>query len=234
MRAYVVLILIAVFGWQLCNSQSNLTGNVYTNADVSMPYVQVSNISQKKIVQTNLNGFYSVTAIEGDSIIFFNSGYEPDTVQVKHSMLVTHWDVTLQLKMVTLQSVTVSGGYQLDSLRRRSDYFDVFNNRPGITGYNAPANGVGVVFSPLSFFSKKAKEKSKLRKRLLKQEEDYYISYRFSPEMVGRLTGLRGDSLQLFLYSYRPSYKFCRKTDQQGFVYYISKSLKDFRKPTDK
>jgi hypothetical protein len=48
---------------------------------------------------------------------------------------------------------------------------------------------------------------------------------------VERLTGMKGDSLKLFMYRFRPSYDFCRKTDRQGMTLYISEKLKEFRKP---
>jgi len=49
--------------------------------------------------------------------------------------------------------------------------------------------------------------------------------------MGGKLTGLHDDSLRLFMYRYRPSYSFCRKTGREDMLIYINDKLKEFRKP---
>jgi hypothetical protein len=146
-------------------------------------------------------------------------------------MLLTPFDVTLQLRMVTLQNVKLISTYQQDSLQRRYEYRNIFKKQPGITGFNAPADGFGVTVSPLSFFSSKAKSIRTLKKRLLKEEQEDYIDRSFPKEWVERLTGLRNDSLRLFMYQFRPSYSFCRKTDHSGMLIYINDKLKEFRKP---
>jgi hypothetical protein len=43
-------------------------------------------------------------------------------------------------------------------------------------------------------------------------------------------TRLTGDSLQLFLRRYRPSYKFCRKANSEDILLYINDKLVLFRK----
>ncbi len=146
-------------------------------------------------------------------------------------MLLTAYDVTLERKIITLEMVKVTSSYSKDSLERHRYYQDILKKQPGITGLNSPEKGFGIVLSPLSYTSKAAKQKRELKKRLLQQDRDDYIDRLFPAEWVERLTGLHGDSLNLFMYGYRPSYDFCRKTDRQGMIIYISDRLKEFRKP---
>ena len=64
------------------------------------------------------------------------------------------------------------------------------------------------------------------QERLLKDEEQHYVDYRFSREYVSRLTHLKGDSLEQFIIRYRPSYDSCRHAANVDILVYISESLK--------
>jgi hypothetical protein len=44
------------------------------------------------------------------------------------------------------------------------------------------------------------------------------------------VTGLKGDSLQLFMVTYRPTYKFCRSATNEDILLYINEKLKLFQK----
>jgi hypothetical protein len=81
------------------------------------------------------------------------------------------------------------------------------------------------------YFFRKARQKRQLKKRLIRNEREEVIDYSFPAQWVKRLTGPNGDMLHLFMYRYRPSYSFCRKTSRQNMLIYISDKLKEFKKP---
>ncbi len=229
------VILLVFFFSHCANAQETVTGKIFSSATDSI--ISSASITNKNIRQTVTaikDGSYSIRASEGDTLIFSAIGFVPDTVAVQFFMLISTYDVTLQMKIISLENVKVSSNYQQDSLMRRNYYKSIYKKQPGITGFNGPADGVGITLSPISYFSKKAKEKRVLKKRLIKQEKETYIDFRFPADWVKKLTGLSGDSLSLFLYRYRPSYDFCRKTDGQGMIIYINDQLKEFRKPDTK
>lgn len=214
------------------NAQSQLKGKIYfALSDSAISSVTVYNKNLNVRTMSAIDGSYSIQAQVGNLIFFSISGFIPDTVKVEFSMLLTPYNVNLEKQIITLETATVISSYSADSLQRRIEYQKIFAKQPGITGFNAPEKGFGVVFSPLSFFSKEARQKRVLKKRLLKQEQEDYIDRIFSVEWVAKLTGLKDDSLRLFIYGYRPGYKFCRKADRQAMLLYISDKLKEFRKP---
>ena len=214
------------------HAQQKVSGKIYSSAtDSVISAASVRNKSLKLAGYAGRDGHYSIFADEGDTLVFSAVGYLPDTVKVQFNMLVTAYDVTLQLKIVTLEMANVSSRYHDDSLNRRNYYQDMFKKQPGITGSNRPGNGFGISISPASYLSKEARQKRALKKRLLKEEQDDYIDRSFPAAWVERLTGLKGDSLNLFMYRFRPSYEFCRKTGRQEMLIYISDRLKEFRKP---
>jgi hypothetical protein len=213
------------------NAQSILRGKIYeAENDSATGVVNVYNLHSKQSARSGIDGNYTIAAAEGERIIFSMAGFRPDTVTVAYSMLLTQYDVTMHRQVILLKPVSVISSYQADSLARRNYYSYVYEKQAGITGRNRPADGVGVVLSPLSFFSHEARQKRQLKKRLIKEEQEDYIDRSFPAEWVERLTLLHGDSLSLFMYRYRPTYSFCRKTNREKMLLYINEKLKEFKK----
>jgi hypothetical protein len=196
--------------------------------------VNITNFTQKKINVSDMGGNYKIPAAPGDTIIFSSAGYRSDTLIVAAFMLSDLYPVRLVPNIMALTAVRVDEmhDYQLDSLQRRDDYKELLNKKHPVKLWNEkrPVDGPGFSFSPAGYLSKTEKQKRRLKKRLEWEEEEYYIDYKFSPSRVVQLTRLKGDSLQIFMLRYRPSYKFCRKASGQDMMFYVNDKLKLFRK----
>ena len=207
-----------------------LKGKIYeAQTESVMAAVNVYNLNTKQIARSGMDGNYLIVAAEGERLVFSMTGFNPDTVTVTFSMLLTQYDVTLQRQIVTLKNVTVTSSYQADSLARRNYYSNIYEKQPGITGRNTPANGFGISLSPISYFLHDARQKRQLKKRLIKQEQENYVDRCFPVDWVARLTGLRGDSLFRFMSLYRPSYSFCRKNSREQMLLYVNEKFKEFK-----
>lgn len=232
------LVIISFFLMNFCNktgAQTLLKGKIYqATSDSVLVAVNVLNVTKNRSARSGPDGRYTITAEEGDKVIFSMTGYKTETVTVTYGMLLTQYDATLTLHIIFLKPVTVSSSYQADSLARRNYYQYIYEKQPGITGHNRPTDGVGISLSPISYFSREAKQKRQLKKRLINYEREAYIDHSFPVEWVERITGLHGDSLHQFMFRYRPSYTFCRKTDREAMLYYVSEKLKEFKKPSVK
>ncbi len=227
----ILLITLLTASDQLC-AQQTLYGKVYEAfTDSVIATVNIFNTRTKNSIRSGTDGSYSLPAAEGDIIIFSASGFKPDTITVSFSLLLTQFDLNLHKQIILLKEIKVTGSYRNDSLNRRNYYSHIYAKQAGVTGRNRPADGIGVTLSPVSFFSKESKQKRALRKRLEKEEKESFIDHSFPLVWVKSITGLNGDSLSLFMYRYRPSYSFCRKTDRQGMRVYINSKVKEFRKP---
>lgn len=213
------------------HAQRSLSGKVYDKrTDSTLAGITVTNLASHTSLRSARDGSYSIPAHEGDQVVFTGTGFLPDTIKVDFSLLLTHYDPSLSVFVLSLKNVTVTSSYREDSINRRNEYRPVFDSLLGFNGGRGPTDGVGVSFSPLSYFTQKAKAQRRLRKRLLQEEKDSYIDHAFPAEWVATLTGLKDDSLRLFMYRYRPSYDFCRKTSREDMIVYISDHLKEFRK----
>jgi len=229
-RPTLILLLLLSICFEI-SAQNTVKGKVYdAQTDSIIAGVNVYNLNTKQSVRSGNDGSYTIAASEGDRIMFSRIGFRPDTATIIYSMLLALHDVTLYKEIITLKNVTVTSSYQMDSLGRRNFYSDIYARQPGITGLNRPPDGFGVSVSPFSYFSHRATQKRQLKRRLLKQEEESYVDRSFPKEWVAKLTGLRGDSLTRFMTLYRPSYKFCRKTNREKMLLYVNDKLKEFKK----
>jgi hypothetical protein len=233
-RAIIIILSFITLNGEL-NAQARLNGKIVAaTRDSVIVAVNIFNVSQRMSARSAIDGRYSIAAVEGDQIIFSIIGFRPDTVIVTYQMLLTQYDVVLHADVISLKEVKVMSSYQLDSVARRNYYSHMYEKLPGITGRNRPADGVGIVLSPVSFFARESRQKRELKKRLARQEQEDFIDHSFPLQWVENLTGLHGDSLRLFMYMYRPSYSFCRKTDREGMLIYVNDKLKEFKNPARK
>lgn len=233
-KKYFSLLLLSAFA-NAGFAQQVLTGKVVRKETTEIiPGVNVFNLSQKKRNVSDMGGNYKIAAAPGDTIVFSSAGYLPDSLVVQFSMLVKDQRIPLSPNITTLAGVTVTdlGMYQADSLQRHNDYAFLLDKKHPVKLMNEKRTGdaPGFNFSPIGYFSKKEKDKRRLKKRLAQEEEDRYIDYKFPASKVAQLTGLKGEALRQFMIRYRPSYKFCRKANSQDMLQYINEKLKLFKK----
>ncbi len=231
-----ILALCCAWGWltiQLVQAQVTVTGVVSDTNRLVLPYATVTNLKTGKHSVTDQGGFYRISASRGDRLTVSFVGYNSDTVTVTAAS----GDQTINIKMTVtskfLKGVDISAKYspyQLDSIARREQYGYILDlpNQP-LAGGNTP-QGAGIVFSPITRFSKKEKQKRQFKENYVKMEEEKYIDYRFTPVLVNRVTGLSGDSLQHFMRDNYPTYDQMRGMDTNDLYYWITDKYKSWIK----
>jgi signal peptidase I len=217
-------------------AQQVLTGKVrQKNTDAILASVTVVNHSQKKYNVSDAGGNYRIIANPGDTITFSSAGYHADTTYVVAGDLTDKdgYIVHLEPNLVELPKVLVGqlSNYQLDSIQRSEDnaWLDK-THKVKLAGDQTPTDGVGIGFSPISYFSTEQRNLRQERQEVKEEEKDFYIDSRFPPSYVSMVTGLKGDSLQVFMVTYRPTYKFCRGATNEDILLYINEKLKLFHK----
>ncbi|HEX9514230.1 MAG TPA: carboxypeptidase-like regulatory domain-containing protein [Puia sp.] len=216
-------------------SQQFLTGKVFKKESTEiLVSVSIYSISHRLHDLSEENGSYRIQVAPGERVIFSSVGYRADTITVTGDMLSGDYPVYLEPKAQTLQAVTVGSlsNYQLDSMARRNEYSWIYEhgNVGRLERDRKGADGVGVSIDLFKNASSIDKQRERLKKRLLKEEQEYYVDSRYNREYVSRLTHLQGDSLQKFVTSYRPTYDFCRKAATVDILVFISDSFKKFKK----
>lgn len=220
---------------QASQSRVYLSGKIrLQSSNEILAGVTVSNrhLGQHNI--SDLGGNYRIAVRPGDTLIITSAGYLNDTLPVSQDMLASEYTVYLHEKVVALPAVKVTenSSYQLDSLQRHEDYAWLLDKKHPVKLWNEkrPGDAPGFSFSPIGYYSKGEVGKRRLKKRLKQEEEDYYVDYRFPRAKVSMLTGLRGDSLDMFMLRFRPTYQWCRAANTMDILLYINDKLVLFRK----
>ncbi len=235
MRFIITTFFLVLFIFSSADAQQMMKGKIYDmQTDSVLASTTIYNLTKKAYVVSNKDGGYAIEATEGDKVIFTSVGYLPDTIKVLNFMIDAGYDVTMTLRNDYLKAVTIRGpNYIADSLSRREGYGAFYNkSKKELVSKSGPQNGVGIAFSPIGFFSNRAKDK-KMKKNLEYQEEQDFVDYTFSRRYVATMTGLKGDSLLQFMLRYRPSYTFCRNASSEDMLNYINDKLKIYLKHED-
>ena len=188
---------------------------------------KITNVTAKRSVTTDPNGFFKIEATPDDFIFVTALGYRYDTLN--YSILYVD-TITLYLAHVgnVLPNVIVTSRYtryQLDSLQRRTEFEqDRGTVHNTVEGNRGP--GFGMVIN-LDRFKKKYRNKKSEEKVFNELERNAYVAYRFSPQLVALYTGLKGEALQNFILKHSPGYEWLRQhRTNEDVLYYINDVLK--------
>ena len=217
-------------------SQSYLVRGVVYDSSRNYPLEAVSVLSTSGTgAITNGEGFYEIRVTEKDSI-WFSYLNKPTikfpVIKIGNPM---QFDISLQVSVPVLREVKVfPRNYKLDSIRNRQDYAKVFNYRkPGLR-LVTPSSGAGVGFDVNEIINifrfRRNQSMLSFQQRLLLEEQEKFISYRFNKALVRRLTQLEGAELDKFMELYRPPYLFTKLSGDYEFRMYIKQSLYRYKR----
>ena len=219
-------------------AQKRLINGYVRDSITGVPIVNaiITNESTKKMITPDQNGFFSILATRGD-LIFINAfNYDFDTLKATYGLPDTlHIQLIRTNEVLPNVTVTTNAGYsryQLDSLRRRETFVSDMGDIGKMSKVGKADNmGAGVGINLDAFSRKRTKDRGKAYQTFDFLENQAYIDYRFSPQTVSQITGLKGDSLVAFLRKYTPSYKWLRQhpTDED-VLYYVNDKMKTFAK----
>lgn len=229
-KLYIYIIqLTAVFAIvsDLQAQYFKLSGTVYDSTR-TYPMVSVSVLTTSgKGTSTDIFGHYEIEVKETDSVWF--SYLNKPTIKYPVSKIfdASRFDLALHINVPTLNEVIVKPrSYKMDSLQNRIDYAKAFDwEKPKLraTLGSGPGASVGFDFNEIvrMFQFRKNKSMERFRERLIQEEKDKFIDYRFSKALVLRLTGLSGEERDSFMVRCRPNYEFCLLAGDYDFQLYI-------------
>ncbi|MDQ2719241.1 MAG: carboxypeptidase-like regulatory domain-containing protein [Bacteroidota bacterium] len=227
-----------IFTGTNASCQIAISGTVYDSSKIyEIPGVNVYSTSGSSAITDSL-GAYHINVSETDSLRFFYQGKSTIKFPVKNMNNYTAVDISLRVrvneKYKLLQGVTVfSDTYRRDSLENRVSYSKVFGReKPTIRSTYEPGGPAGLDVDALigMFQFKKNKQNIAFQKRLVDDEKEQYINYRFNSKTITRITGLHGDTLLKYKTLYRPDYFFVTTSTLAEFYEYILNTSYAFKK----
>lgn len=200
--------------------------------------VAVMSTSGKGTITDSL-GRYNIYVKNTDSIWFSLIGkttmkYAVDTISNPFA-----FDVMIHLHIAQLPEVKVRNkSYKLDSIQNRKDYAHIFNfKKPSLSLIKSPSYnttpGVTVGIDLIEFINmfrfKRNRQILALQKRLVLQEKEKYVDYRFKKILVIKLTGLKQPDLDSFMLQYRPDYYFLLSLNDLELGFYIQQCYQAYK-----
>lgn len=199
-----------------------------------MEAVTVLSTSGKGTV-TNTEGFYEIEVSEKDSIWFSYLNKPTMKFPVINISNPMSFNISLQVNVPVMKEVKIKlKNYRQDSIQNRLDYAKIFNyEKPGlktVTPSYGGAAGFDLDEIINMFRFKRNRSIASFQKRLILEEQEAFVTHRFSKQLVRRLIPLTGDALDSFMRVYRPSYLFTRYAGDYDFQLYIKTAYNRYLK----
>jgi hypothetical protein len=204
-RIFCILMLFCLYAAE-SYGQVEIKGTVFDRSQYfAMPSVSVLGTDGQGTM-TDSVGHYSIRLNLTDSIYFSYLGKFTARFPVKNIPLAYPFDMSLAVDVDSLPLVVVRPKlYRYDSLANRDEYRKIFDYQPEyLTGGEG---GIGFNLDML-FSARKNRRMQAFQRRLIEEEQDHYIDYRFNKILVRKITGIEPPALDTFMRLYRPSYEF--------------------------
>jgi len=226
-----LLLLLLCLTPLLCKAQQlqSIKGIVYKKGMLEkISQASITNLKTNAVTTSNLYGEFYAEVNLGDTLLIEKPGFTPfkQTISNYNTLFIS------LLPSIALNEVTIKGQTKKQELngiindyRSKGIYFD---GKPPLSAYS-PIGG-----SPLTvlheLFGSDAKNERRFMKFAKSENEATEVDREYTPQLVAKTTGLQGDSLRIFMQSYRPPHDQIAKWADYETIIYIKKSYADFKK----
>ncbi|MEZ0451026.1 hypothetical protein ABTW24_05400 [Sphingobacterium thalpophilum] len=191
--------------------------------------VKLANLRTGNVIYNNIKGEFDLQARIGDRIVAMSKGYFPDTLAVDDKgLLLFHLlresiyiDEVQVLARKSPEEILKKAREDYNKAYRLAGYGDVFSVGP---------NGAGLSINSIySLFSKEAKRARRLTKTIENDYKENVIDYKFTKELISKVTGLSFDESEKFRRIFRPSYFFILAASDYELTNYIKDCYSRYR-----
>ncbi len=238
-QSVLLFILLTCLAFPSVKAQMRTVSGVVYDISGWSPIEAVMVYSKFSRTQTDSLGRYLITMQAKDSISFSLFGKNTQKYGLGEIEDLSNFNIMIHLNGVDLPDVTVRNSYyRYDSILNRMDYAKYFNyNQPGLKlspQQNIFGNGgisIGFDLNEIinMFMFKQNRNSQFLQNRIIRQEQEKYINYRFTKRFVQKLTKLDGPRLEVFMEYCKPSYPTLALLNDLELGYFIQQKLVQFR-----
>lgn len=187
--------------------------------------VEVLNIYTSQNIFSDSSGLFEIDVEAGHLLEFRTLGYDIARVRIPNGALPKFYNIGMKVGSITLDEVNVwelgRGKWGSDSARTAATYESILKHYK--------LEGLDVLQHPFDALSKFNRQIWAFQKHYEFFEKEKYIDYTFNERLIGQLTQLGGDSVQVYMRQYRPGYDMLRNMNLYEFYDYIQKTVAQFR-----
>jgi hypothetical protein len=203
-------------------AQFEVHGTVYDRSRYfAMPGVSVISTSGQGTM-TDSSGQYRLKVSRRDSIYFSYLGKATVKFPIRSIDPNYPMDISIAVAVDSLPLVVVHPkAYRYDSMENRDEYRKIFDYEPDYIGQGQGGASLNL---DLLFGARRNRQMLALKERLIEEEQEKYVDYRFNRTLVRRITGLDRPALDVFMRMYRPTFDYIRACEND---YEFYKYIKD-------
>ncbi len=238
-RNLLVIILMLCCCMNVSAQTISISGVVYDISGRRPIESVVVNSTYGKTI-TDSVGRYTILAKPKDSLWFSLFGKNSQKFPIDTVTDPRNFNVMIHVAGYDLPEVKVRNSYyRLDSIQNRIDYAKYFNyqaptlklsNNQQLFGPAGLTVGLDLDEIINMFRFHRNRNLQYLQNRLVTQEHDKYIDYRFTKRFVQKLTHLEGDNLVKFMSFARPSYELLGVLNELELGLYIERRFLEYKK----
>ncbi|RYD99819.1 MAG: hypothetical protein EOP54_02520 [Sphingobacteriales bacterium] len=222
---YTILFLLLVNAAYA--QKSSFRGFIKASDDFDpVSLVQVKNLQTGQLVWSDETGYFEISALPGTRLELSRVGITTKSLEVSPQQLMAIQQILLKYEVTALETVSVQEktAYQADSAARYATYHLTLERKKDKAKVLITPVGIAVekpVSSWLQYLAPKTKTKLKFRKSFNAWEQQKFIATKYTPAVVGKITGLRNDSLAYFMNTYTMTYEMARAMTDREIAYWI-------------
>ena len=219
-------------------AQLTISGTVYDSTKT----VPVKNVLVKStcgtVARTDSAGHYNIVAMENDSLSFVFRNKSTEQFAVDQIQNIGDFNISLHVRVyekykVLKDIVVYSNTYHEDSIENRKEFAQGFDfQKPGIGVSSSSYSGTAGLdidqFIDMFHFRRNRIMKG-FQQRLIEEEQEKYIDYRFNKYLVKRITHIEQPQLDSFMLRYRPDFYFTQSSSIPDFYQYILDASYQFK-----
>ncbi|MFY7880221.1 MAG: hypothetical protein ACOVP6_09130 [Lacibacter sp.] len=239
MKRILLYVLVLVLTQQV-RAQIQVKGTVYdsTKRNLVMGVQVICTCGTMGF--TDSTGRYSLFAGEQDSIFFFFRNKPTQKFAVQSIKDYENFDLSINLyipgRYKQLKEIIVYGkNRKQDSIDNRLQYDQVFHYDKGGLRFSgsAPETGMGAgidLNALINVFRFRHNRSMQLfQQRLIREEQNRYVDYRFNKSIILKLTQLKdGPELERFVQRYKPDYGWLTQVLDIELYQYIQLAAKEY------
>jgi len=191
--------------------------------------VKLANLRTGEVFYNNVKGEFDFSARIGDQIVAMSKEYFSDTLTVDNKgLLLFH----LIRESIYIDEVQVSARKNPDEILKKAkeDYEKAYRLAGYGDVFSVGPTGAGLSINSIySLFSKEAKRARRLTKTIENDYKENVIDYKFTTELISKVTGLNFEESERFRRIFRPSYFFILAASDYEVTNYIKDCYSRYR-----
>ncbi len=225
MRLRSLILLLFLLACRFPVVAQAIKGEVVDEARQPLSGVSIENIHTSLDIQSGNEGAFIIAATGGQLLEFKKQGYKTTRVRIPQGYMPSYFRIIMMKGVTEIKKDVIAGryDYKSDSLR----YNELYKNILDFPKMSA----IQTISHPFTAMSRVNQQKWHFQDVYVDFQQEKYVDMTFNPDIITKVTGLTGDSLQAYMRRFRPSYQQLRMMNEYTFFTYIKNTVRSYRSP---